>query len=462
MQTPGDVYKGNGRVRHENVGVSVGPLFKGLILSYQAQEPRVAIADGGGRSAEFGGLHHCELYLMRNALLGSSVLERLSFHHGKATKPSGDHHRHHQDRHHHDHGDGGPRADPQQSVWGHNEKAREQVFLRFLAAASSRQVGVPSPAGTPSLDSTSIDNFEATSYLLSGVLRCLARAAQGLHPSITLPWPPRAPLPLPSPRPLHPRPCRPVVRVLAFDGPNRCGKGTQTSSLQEALSRHGIRSVVLRGDGSRPGDGSLRVGDPNSAWWVGMNRSIREPSTPPSQWHRCAYRLARELRLWRSRIFPSQLATLHADYGVLLLDRSLLSRAVVLLAQQPQHAHLTTLDSNDLYPPWASGGGRPISLSDVLPDVIFHLRVPADQLLQRLHFPPPAMASTDPLSRRVGTYDANKLEFRSRLILTTSHLYKEAPRALPPAVRRRVVEIDGTARPEQVFDEVWGHVGVRP
>lgn len=103
---PKDVYKGAGRVRHERVTLQVGPLLNIQVHSYQAYEvgrPDVATEGAGHRD-------HFEVYVFRNAgVVGGTPLEKHDFGMDVLWQ-----HQH----------------DPY--FLGHNEQAREALFLDFL------------------------------------------------------------------------------------------------------------------------------------------------------------------------------------------------------------------------------------------------------------------------------------------------------------------------------------------
>lgn len=71
---PEDTYKGNGRIRHEFIDISVGPLINIKVLSYQSSE----IADGDLKNNQMGGLDHFEILVFRNnEIIGGKPFEIL-------------------------------------------------------------------------------------------------------------------------------------------------------------------------------------------------------------------------------------------------------------------------------------------------------------------------------------------------------------------------------------------------
>ncbi len=228
------------------------------------------------------------------------------------------------------------------------------------------------------------------------------------------------------------------VITLGFEGPNRVGKGTQCALLQAWLTRQGIPSLLVRGDGSRAGKGAT-PGDPPSRWWQQMDRRLHSAQATYHDWNVAAVRLARELLVWRDRVLPRCVAAQGAPFGVLLVDRSLLSRAMLLRAMQPGDP------SPDLYPEEAQSRGRWITPEAVCPDLIFALNAPREVLLSRL-------SPLDP-----------KYAFRRRLIEETSEGFRDVVRFLPEGLQDRVVDVDAAQPIEEIAKTIQeiltqGHV----
>jgi thymidylate kinase len=223
------------------------------------------------------------------------------------------------------------------------------------------------------------------------------------------------------------------IITVGFDGPNRAGKATQGALLQKWLDKHGIFSLMIRGAGSRMGQGD-QPGDPKSAWWQEVNQRLRTPEVSEETWHITSYRLARELVVWRERILPNLIISQGQELGVLLIDRTLLSRTMILRARQiPDIA-------NNLYPEKARIRGKRISAHLVCPDLILNLIAPAQILIARL-------VPYDP-----------KYEFRKRLINETSHWFIDAVNFIPEPLQSRVVEIDASWEMSAVFADILSAV----
>jgi thymidylate kinase len=219
------------------------------------------------------------------------------------------------------------------------------------------------------------------------------------------------------------------IITIGFDGPNRVGKGTQCIRLQKWLADHEIPSLIIRGAGSRRGKGE-QPGDPQSLWWQEVNLWLHTPQASCHDWNMTAYRLARELLVWRDRVLPNWVKSAGQEFGVLIVDRSLLSRTMI-----PRAMGLADIAHN-LYPEQARLKGRRIWPELVCPDLIFNLTAPWWILNARLD-------SSDP-----------KYEFRKKVIAETYHWFKDAVTYLSKPLQARVVEIDSSRDIEVVFSDV--------
>lgn len=150
-----------------------------------------------------------------------------------------------------------------------------------------------------------------------------------------------------------------------------------------------------------------------------------------------SYRLARELVVWRDRALPCIVRSRGQTGGVLLVDRTLLSRTMIPRAMQNPDV------ANYLYPEQARLRGRHITPALVCPDLILNLIAPLEVLIARL----------DP--------GDVKYSFRQRLIRETSHWFKDAARYLPEPLQSRVVEVDASREVDVVFETVLSVVQSR-
>jgi hypothetical protein len=138
LEQAADVYKGNGRVRHERLNLQVGNLLNIQAHSYQAYEVGKKDVETEGAGHE----DHFEVQIYRNSgVVGGQPLEKFDIG-GQARREHGN----------------------QTAFLGHNEHARELHFLDFMERR-------PGPS-----------HFSAHGLsvrLLSGMCEALARGQQG-------------------------------------------------------------------------------------------------------------------------------------------------------------------------------------------------------------------------------------------------------------------------------------------
>lgn len=227
------------------------------------------------------------------------------------------------------------------------------------------------------------------------------------------------------------------IYVIAYEGANRSGKGTQIALMSQLLSDCSLPHIVIRGDGSRPGEG-VTPGDPRSIWWQEVNTYLRNPDTDKNVWNMTSYRLARELIIWRERVLPGILNQFGSNTGFLLVDRSLLSRTLVpreiLSDMNPDHVELY---SPDMRPDGVLGKkGRIVSVPDVVPDILFELIVPKEELLARFD-------DSDP-----------KNVWRRWLVEERYDWYLNSTDHIPVEYRDRVVKIDANRSPQEILRDI--------
>ncbi len=225
-----------------------------------------------------------------------------------------------------------------------------------------------------------------------------------------------------------------TIKTIGFEGAHRVGKGVQMDLLAEELNSAGIPTLIVRGDGSRTGRGST-PGDPYSEWWMDVNGYLRNSDTDKSLWNHTSYRLARELLVYRDRVLPKIVREMDQRYGVLLVDRSILSRTMIPRELNPDARSI------ELYPEAARGyfghqKGRKLNEYDVCPDIIIELVAPKEALLERIE-------PGDP-----------KAEFRRRLIEDRYDWYLNAIQYIPEDLQARVYRVDSSL----AIDEVQANI----
>jgi hypothetical protein len=147
VNLPEDIYKGNGRVRHERVTIQVANLLNIQAHSYQAYEVNKRDLETSGAGHE----HHFEIYVFRNShVVGGETLQKFNI--GEFT-----HSAHRDDR----------------SFLGHNEQAREVHFLDFL----ERRPGA-----------SAYQSHRRTNLLLSHIYQCIAAEHNGGMAQMIFPY----------------------------------------------------------------------------------------------------------------------------------------------------------------------------------------------------------------------------------------------------------------------------------
>lgn len=209
--------------------------------------------------------------------------------------------------------------------------------------------------------------------------------------------------------------------TIAFEGINRVGKGTQIGKLKLFTKNNNINAVEVRGDGTRDGLG-LHSGDPLNEWWQEYSKYLRTSGTI-DDWNYAAYILASDIKIWRENENSK-------DKQLILLDRSLISRATFVLDRNPQQTNNLTME--DLYP----FNSNRINLEDILPDVIIELIAPKESILSRLD-------PQDP-----------KFEFRSKIIEEQYDRFYSAKDYLPKKVQEKIVRVDSSRNIDIVFNEI--------
>jgi thymidylate kinase len=372
FQVSDDMYKGVGRVRHERLVVNIGPLLSVHVHSYQADGKDAEAAKLCDPPFGVGHPHHFEVLVFRNsALVGGSAFERFSF--GEHWSTQSTFH-----------------------FYGHNEAAREVLFRKFLIGDSHK--------------------LEFSSHRRSVVLLMCALKSISLNyggSESEFPFTDKTP----------------KVFVIAFDGVNRCGKGMQCELLAHKLELRGIPCVVIRGHGTRSASGSS-LGDPKSKFWSDMAAREMHSSFVEEDWHLCARRLARELICWKKRWLPRIMRIEKKPFGVLIVDRSLISRAMFCKAM------CLEVTSGDFYNVTATN----IHCKDLLPDALFLFDVEENELLKR--------AEAD--------VDEKKANFRKKLISTTRRIYLDVLSQVPQYIRQRVslLKNDGSKSAEDIHQIV--------
>ncbi len=222
------------------------------------------------------------------------------------------------------------------------------------------------------------------------------------------------------------------IYSIAFEGMHRVGKGSQIELLKGKLTEAGIPCISIKGEGYRSGSG-LSSHDPKSDFWDKLNSQLKSEANL-QLWDEASQRLARELIVWRDRVLSGEIDKTLSPFGVLLIDRSLISKAILKRLQLGEPTN-KVFSSEDLYPELIRTHKK-ITIGMVLPDIIIELIAPKEVLLSRLDMKDP------------------EYDFRKHNIENNYDLYMDAKQNLPPEVQERIVTIDSIGAPEEVYSKV--------
>lgn len=225
-----------------------------------------------------------------------------------------------------------------------------------------------------------------------------------------------------------------AIPVVAFEGPHRVGKETNIQKLQEYFTNKGVPCKVLRGDGSRTGQNN-NEGDPYSIFWQRLNSDLHKPETPKDLWNYSSYILAKEFLICKRVYFPREIHKQQKNFGVIILDRSILSRTLIPREILDQVCWKDQIP-NILYKKPAVWKGKEICIDDVAPDLILNLVAPIEVLLSRLD-------KSDP-----------KYTFRKGNLLKRYDWYIDSVNYIPDHLKCRVVTIDTNRNTNEVFEEI--------
>lgn len=198
-----------------------------------------------------------------------------------------------------------------------------------------------------------------------------------------------------------------------FDWPNRVWKWTQMEIFSNIFQNNWIPTISVRWDWSRPAMWN-NIWDPKSSWRDVHNKILKSDQSTPMLREEAANRLARELIIYKNRIFPNLLELYRCNIWIILIDRSLISRTIV----PTQYNLKDVLYGNYLYK-W-----RWIDINNIKPDLLFCLHADKNTLLHRLD-------KNDP-----------KYNFRYKAITENSDKYINNIKYLPEDIQEKVIVVD--------------------
>lgn len=143
---PADLYKGNGRIRHEQINIHVSMLVNIQVHSYQSYQINDPVLMEYGA----GHLDHFDILIFRNSgLLGGKAFERIEIGRDFVSETGSNRH------------------------FSHNEMAREHLFLDFLKRVHSK---------------SDFSQHRLTNQLLSQIYECIALERNGELPHLVCPF----------------------------------------------------------------------------------------------------------------------------------------------------------------------------------------------------------------------------------------------------------------------------------
>lgn len=221
------------------------------------------------------------------------------------------------------------------------------------------------------------------------------------------------------------------IQVISFEGLNRSGKGTQIKMLEDHLISTKVPVVTMRGDGSRKGEGVYN--DPYSKWWQNIQPYLRKVDENGSfikeYWNLAAEKLNSEVYDMYHFEFPKIIKNSMSNKGVILLDRSIISRYFVLKRDNPNINLEDLMKFTDQYG---------VEKDVITPNLSFILHAQKDVLLER---------------NEVLSDHPDKYNFRKKIITGNYDSFEDITNNLKSNLIR-VVHLNGNRPQNLIFEEI--------
>jgi len=200
--------------------------------------------------------------------------------------------------------------------------------------------------------------------------------------------------------------------------------------LENYLSTKGIPSLVIRGDGTRMGQGAENY-DPKSSWWQeNYSYFFQDEGALEDKLQRrnlLYQRLSREGHYQLNRRLPTIMKQMGSEHAFLLMDRTFISRLFSMRQIVPDislEESLISINPKNNEKVYA-----------VLPEIVFVLDVPKEILIERCN-----QAKDQP----------DKIVFRKGNLIRHYELYNQIVDEIGTDKRFNVRVVDGTLFPEEI------------
>lgn len=216
--------------------------------------------------------------------------------------------------------------------------------------------------------------------------------------------------------------------IISIDGLHRSGKGTQLSSLKRYLEELNNQVYILRGHGSRKGDGS--EDDPYSSWWMNVQPYLKNGHDTGNP-NIGAWIIASNMLNWE--IYKKYVGlSSDQDTGCnkyMLLDRSAISQYLML---KKYEIDASIDDMTTFFDPIGN------TQNTIIPEISFIIHVRKDTLLER--------------NEKVSDHP-EKYGFRRKNIIESYDSFEKITGNLESRVFN-IRHLDGNKRQDEVFSDI--------